>query len=126
MTTTTTTIVRFTNLDHVYDEDPEAILDGLMFDIAEANEAQLERLAEEGVEVNAELVTDDQEVPDYQQQDPTQRVEGSDEPIDTDEDAESRTWGTDDDDAEEGMLDEQPDDLASDESRNDRQSYWGG
>jgi hypothetical protein len=32
---------------------------------------------------------------------------------------------TDDDDAEEGILDEEPDDLASDEGRDDRQSYWG-
>jgi len=49
-----------------------------------------------------------------------------DEPKDTDEDDTTRSWDTDDDDAEEGMLDEQPDDLASDESRHDRKSYWGG
>ena len=58
-------------------------------------------------------------------EEPQNGEEGS-EPIDTDQDAESRTWETDDDDAEEGTLDDGPDDLASDESRHDRERYWGG
>lgn len=65
--------------------------------------------------MNAELVTDEES----EEASLTQSVEPIDtEPTPIDE--------IDDDDAEEGMLDEQPDDLASDESRADRQSYWGG
>jgi hypothetical protein len=64
-----------------------------------------------------ETIADDEE--------PQNGDEGS-EPIDTAEDAGSRMWETDDDDAEEGTLDDGPDDLASDESRRDRQGYWGG
>jgi hypothetical protein len=91
-----------------------------MFDIAENNQTILEELEEKGVDVNVELVTDDEEAPEVASV--TQLVE----PIDTDESPEGTSWGTDDDDAEEGTLDEQPDDLASDESRHDRESYWGG
>lgn len=121
-----TTTIRFTNLDYVY-MNGESVLDGVMTDIAEANETTLEDLEREGVEVTAVLVVTS--APDSQEtssatamvapidMDPATRdyVGMVAEPTEIDE--------TDDDDAEEGILDEEPlEDAGSD----DRTSHGDG
>lgn len=47
-------------------------------------------------------------------------------PLDTDDDDDTtRSWETDDEDAEDGILDDEPDDLVPREPGADRDSYWG-